>query len=450
MGTPLSHDRGLPLATVSSEVHKPTVAIITHGCKLNQADSSVLAADFLEAGYRLVDQQETADVYVVNTCTVTHVADRKARQALRSAKRRNPEATVVAAGCYAQRAGDLLRTMPEVDLVAGNTVKPELVSLVEELRPVDAGPDITEPDPALLNAMGTGLNPTRNRAMVKIQEGCNQVCAYCIVPRVRGRERSVPPGRLVRQVAEQVNAGAKEVVLTGTQLGSYGFELDGADLAGMIERVLGETEVPRLRVSSLQPQEIDARLLELWSDPRLCPHFHLALQSGSDAVLSRMRRRYTASAYLEAVERIRHAVPDASVTTDVIAGFPGETSSDFEQTYALCERVGFAAMHVFPFSVRPGTSAAHYGDQVAEDVKRERTNTLLDLSERLASAFRRGLEGSVRPVLWESRDDSSGRWTGLTDSYVRVACSSDRLLANEITQARLGWLEGDVVLAEPL
>ena len=150
--------------------------------------------------------------------------------------------------------------------------------------------------------MGAGLNPTRNRAMVKIQEGCNQVCAYCIVPRVRGRERSVPPGRLVRQVAEQVEAGAKEVVLTGTQLGSYGYELDGADLASMIERVLAETEVPRLRVSSLQPQEIDARLLELWSDPRLCPHFHLALQSGSDAVLSRMRRRYTASEYLDAVD----------------------------------------------------------------------------------------------------------------------------------------------------
>ena len=447
MGTPLSHDRGLPLATVSSEVHKPTVAIITHGCKLNQADSSVLAADFLEAGYRLVDQQETADVYVVNTCTVTHVADRKARQALRSAKRRNPEATVVAAGCYAQRAGDLLRTMPEVDLVAGNTAKPNLVSLVEDLRPA-SGAHLSEA--TALGPVDAVMQPSRNRAMVKIQEGCNQVCAYCIVPRVRGRERTVPPDRLVRQVAGQVEAGAKEVVLTGTQLGSYGYELDGADLASMIERVLAETGVPRLRVSSLQPQEIDARLLELWSDPRLCPHFHLALQSGSDAVLSRMRRRYTASAYLEAVERIRHAVPDASVTTDVIAGFPGETSSDFEQTYALCERVGFAAMHVFPFSVRPGTSAAHYGDQVAEDVKRERTNTLLDLSERLASAFRRGLEGSVRPVLWESRDDSSGRWTGLTDSYVRVACSSDRPLANEITQARLGRLEGDVVLAEPL
>ena len=415
----------LSMVTVSSQPPNPTVAIITHGCKLNQADSSVLAADFARAGYRLVDQHEAADVYVVNTCTVTHVADRKARQVLRSARRRNPAAKVVAAGCYAERAADSLRAMPEVDLVAGNTAKPELVSLVEELRPA-ANPDAAEPDPVPLNEMGVGLHPTRNRAMVKIQEGCNQVCAYCIVPRVRGRERSVPPGTLVRQVAERVAAGAKEVVLTGTQLGSYGYELNGADLVGMIERVLDETDVPRLRVSSLQPQEIDLRLLELWSNPRLCPHFHIALQSGSDAVLSRMRRRYTASEYLDAVERVRHAVPDASVTTDVIAGFPGETSSDFERTYALCERAGFAAMHVFPYSVRPGTSAAHYRERVAEDVKRERTSGLLELSERLASDFRRGLEGSVRPVLWESRDGANGRWAGLTDTYVRVSCRSER------------------------
>ena len=441
----------MPLSTVSSKVPKPTVAIITHGCKLNQADSSVLAADFLEAGYRLVDQQEAADVYVVNTCTVTHVADRKARQALRSARRRNPGAKVVASGCYAQRAGDSLRAMPEVDLVAGNTAKPDLVSLVDGLRPGNGGtPSGAATDPGPFDTVGSGLQPTRNRAMVKIQEGCNQVCAYCIVPRVRGRERTVPPGRLVRQVAGHVEAGAKEVVLTGTQLGSYGYELDGADLAGMIERVLGETDVTRLRVSSLQPQEIDARLLELWTDQRLCPHFHLALQSGSDAVLSRMRRRYTAAEYLDAVRRIRDAVPDASLTTDVIAGFPGETGSDFEQTYGLCERVAFAAMHVFPFSVRPGTSAAHYGGQVAEDVKRARTDALLALSQRLAADFRRGLEGAVRPVLWESRDISSDRWTGLTDSYVRVACSSERPLANEITPARLGRLDGDVVLAEPL
>ena len=441
----------MPLATVSSKVPKPTVAIITHGCKLNQADSSVLAADFLEAGYRLVDQHETADVYVVNTCTVTHVADRKARQALRSARRRNPGAKVVASGCYAQRAGDSLRAMPEVDLVAGNTAKPDLVSLVDDLRPGNGvNPSGAATDPRPFDTVGSGLQPTRNRAMVKIQEGCNQVCAYCIVPRVRGRERTVPPGRLVRQVAERVEAGAKEVVLTGTQLGSYGYELDGADLAGMIERVLGETDVARLRVSSLQPQEIDARLLELWSDQRLCPHFHLALQSGSDTVLSRMRRRYTAAEYLDAARRIRDAVPDASLTTDVIAGFPGETTSDFEQTYGLCERAGFAAMHVFPFSVRPGTSAAHYADRVAEDVKRARTDALLDLSQRLAAAFRRTLEGTVRPVLWESQEASSGRWTGLTDSYVRVTCSSERPLANEITPARLGRLEGDVVLAEPL
>ena len=229
--------------------------------------------------------------------------------------------------------------MPEVDLVAGNMAKPNLVSLVEDLRPV-SGAHLSEA--TALGPVDAVMQPSRNRAMVKIQEGCNQVCAYCIVPRVRGRERTVPPARLVRQVAR--SAGAKEVVLTGTQLGSYGYELDGADLASMIERVLAETGVPRLRVSSLQPQEIDARLLELWSDPRLCPHFHLALQSGSDAVLSRMRRRYTASAYLEAVERIRHAVPDASVTTDVIAGFPGETSSDFEQTYVRAGLCGDARL----------------------------------------------------------------------------------------------------------
>ena len=437
----------LPLTTLSPDA--PTVAIITHGCKLNQADSSVLAADFVQAGYRLVDQREPADVYVVNTCTVTHVADRKARQALRSARRRNPAAKVVAAGCYAQRDGDGLRAMPEVDLVAGNTAKPDLVRLVDNLRPV-ANADDAAPGPAPLDAIGPDPHPTRNRAMVKIQEGCNQVCAYCIVPRVRGRERTVPPGTLVRQVAERVEAGAKEVVLTGTQLGSYGYELDGADLPGMIGRVLAETEVPRLRVSSLQPQEIDARLLDLWSNPRLCPHFHLALQSGSDAVLSRMRRRYTAAEYLDAVDRIRAAVPGASVTTDVIAGFPGETPSDFERTHALCERVGFAAMHVFPYSVRPGTSAAHYRAYVPEDVKRERAAALIDLSQRLASDFRRGLEGAVRPVLWESQDPN-GRWAGLTDTYVRVACRSEKPLANQITPARLGRLEEDgTVLAEPL
>ncbi len=436
----------LPLASVTSQAPKPTVAIITHGCKLNQADSSALAADFVSAGYLLVDQHEAADVYVVNTCTVTHVADRKARQALRSARRRNPGATVVAAGCYAQRAGDSLRAMPEVDLVAGNTAKPELVSLVDDLRPGNGEAASLDPD----RATPAGLPLSRSRAMVKIQEGCDQVCAYCIVPRVRGREWSVPPEALVRQVAGHVEAGAKEVVLTGTQLGSYGHELDGADLAGMIARVLDETEVARLRVSSLQPREIDARLLELWSDPRLCPHFHLALQSGSDAVLDRMRRRYTAVEYLDAVERVRDAVPGASVTADVIAGFPGETSSDFEETYALCERVGFSAMHVFPFSARPGTSAAHYRDQVAEDVKRARTDALLALSQRLAADFRRGLEGAVRPVLWESRQGPNGSWTGLTDSYVRVACRSERPLANEITRARLGRLEDGVVRAELL
>ena len=311
----------------------PTAAIETHGCKLNQADSTALATDLVRQGFRLVAPGGQADVYVVNTCTVTHVADRKARQALRAARRRNPRATIVATGCYAEREPEALDALAEIDLVIGNTGKLDLVQKVAGWRraegvPCSEGADPGPPDPGTL----------RNRLMVKIQEGCDQVCAYCIVPKVRGRERSIPPAAIAARINEHAAAGNMEAVLTGTQLGSYGFDLDGIDLQGLVARVLAETSIHRLRVSSLQPQEIGDDLLGLWADPRLCPHFHLPLQSGSDAVLRRMRRRYTAVRYLEAVEEIRSAVPGAAVTADVIVGFPGETDADFEQTYSVCEQ----------------------------------------------------------------------------------------------------------------
>ena len=287
----------------------------------------------------------------------------------------------------------------------------------------------------------------RTRLMVKIQEGCDQVCAYCIVPKVRGRERSVPPEVITARIDEHAAGGYMEAVLTGTQLGSYGFDLDGTDLEGLVARVLAETPIPRLRVSSLQPQEIHDGLLGLWADPRLCPHFHLPLQSGSDAVLRRMRRRYTAARYLEAVEEIRSAVPGASITADVIAGFPGETDADFEETYAVCERAGFSAVHVFPYSVRPGTSAAHFGGQVGPGEKAARMERLLGLAARQSAAFREGLLGSTRPVLWEEdSDEGEGRtWHGLTDNYARVAARSGEPLHNRITPLRLERVDGDVV-----
>ena len=413
-----------------------TVAIRTHGCKLNQADSETLARQFAQAGYRVVDPAEPADIHIVNTCTVTHVADSKARQALRSAHRKNPGSMVVATGCYAQRASNELVRVQGVTLVAGNTDKYRLVDMVTSARGGQVTPCATGEDPP---PFSTANIPTRTRAMVKIQEGCNQVCAYCIVPKVRGRERSIPPEQLVAQLQQLVEDGYKEAVLTGTQLGTYGYELADVNLRGLLELLLRESGLPRLRVSSLQPQEITAELLELWEDPRLCPHFHMPLQSGSDEILNRMRRRYTAAGYEEAVDKIRATVPGASITADVIVGFPGEGDQQFQETLGMVNRMEFASMHVFPYSVRPGTSAAYMRPPVDGAVKRKRMERLLRLERKQSSEFRRRAIGSVRQVLWERVEiqNQSPIHLGLTDNYLKVHTWDERPLLNRITMGRL-------------
>ena len=427
----------------------PTVAIETQGCKLNQADSLLLSRAFVESGFRHVDAGQPADVYVVNSCTVTHVADRKARSSLRVARRRNPEATIVATGCYAQRSPDELKQIDEIDLVVGNTDKSTLVRQVIEWigLPDDVRP-IGETTSRLPNV------PRRTRAMVKIQEGCDQVCAYCIVPKVRGRERSISTDQIIKEIRSLVAEGYKEVVLTGTQLGTYGFEWPDGSLRQLIHRVLAETDVPRLRVSSLQPQEIDEALLKCWADKRLCPHFHLPLQSGSDSILKAMRRRYTSGRYAEAVEIIRNQVEHVSITADVIVGFPSETDDDFERTYRLCEAIQFADMHVFPYSIRPGTTAAYSTEQVASEVKMIRARRLLDLAERQSVKFRKGLIGSRRTVLWETcrqedgeEEDERITWSGLTEDYIRVWTTGGTDIANDITQVRMISLDEGLVRA---
>ena len=421
---------------------KPRVAIETHGCKLNQADSSRLVWQFIEAGFQSVPTDEPADVFVVNTCTVTHIADRKARQSLRAARRRNPDAIIVAAGCYPQRSPGELTGLEEVDLVVGNADKSTLVRQVTERRGEPPVPCATGAD---VEIRSTGI--TRTKAMVKIQEGCDQVCAYCIVPKVRGRERSIPPADIVSEIGQYVARGYKEVVLTGTQLGSYGFELPNIGLTRLLERILLGTDVVRLRISSLQPQDITPGMLGLWSDSRLCPHFHLPRQSGSDSILKHMRRRYTADTYVDAVEMIRRCIPGVSITADVIVGFPGETEREFEETYALCDQIGFADMHVFPYSIRPGTSAAHHKGQVDPEVKSRRSRMLLELAEKHSVGFRRQWLGTVRPVLWETPGKVGGShtWSGLTDNYIRVSGTDSRNLANRVTLAKLSSeIEGKV------
>ena len=467
MGNPHKTENPPQMENGSVEV-LGTVSIQNQGCKLNQADSEALARRFVQAGYRVVGPSEPADIHIINTCTVTHVADSKARQALRTAHRENPSALVVATGCYSQRAPKELARVEGVGLVVGNSEKDHLVEMVlaargDQLVACAVGED---PPPFFTLSSEQGLSkglavqkPSpmsrvkgfgRSRAMVKIQEGCNQVCAYCIVPRVRGRESSIPPEMLVRQVSQRVEEGYKEVVLTGTQLGSYGFDLAGANLKGLLERLLGETGVKRLRVSSLQPQEITWELLGLWDDPRLCPHFHMPLQSGSDHVLKRMRRRYTAAQYAEAVERVRASVPGVAITADVIVGFPGEEEWQFRESLEIAEKMGFASMHVFPYSVRPGTSAAYMEPRVDERAKRGRMEEMLALAGQQASTFRRRSIGTTRWVLWERADVREGRpvYLGLTDNYLKVYTEQDISLLNQITSAQLVAEVGESLLAE--
>ena len=443
---------------------RPTVAIHTHGCKLNQADSQALGRRFRDAGYSLVDLSSNPDIIVLNSCTVTGTADAKARQFLRAAKRRNPDSMIVATGCYAERAPGDLEKLEAVSLVLGNTEKSELVASVRKvLEKEPSSPPVLSlenspshettrldrgrPDAGRPYREEATARAGRTRAMVKIQEGCDQVCAYCIVPRVRGRERSISAEEIVAEINRHTDEGCREVSLTGTQLGTYGFDIPGLDLAGLLGCILSETRVERLRVSSLQAHEITEQLLELWSDTRLMRHFHIPLQSGSDLILRRMRRRYVTAQYRAAMDMVRDRYPDAGVTTDLIVGFPGETDEDFRCSRDFAADMRFSDIHVFPYSPRPGTSAFHFGEQVAESEKRERMAEMLALSAGCRLRFRESQLGNVRPVLWE-QSSRSGRWTGLTDNYVRVRTTSDSDLGNRITGARLAGMEGDWVLAE--
>ena len=442
------------LASPADATFRGTVAIRTQGCKLNQADSDMLARRFAAAGYRLVQSPAKADVFVLNTCTVTSTADSKARQALRAAARANPHALIVATGCYAQRSRDELSQVEGVSLVVGNTEKAELPAMVTAL--LEQRNTGANSHPRVSSALDYSVQPAanirRNRSMVKIQEGCDQVCAYCIVPKVRGRERSIPPESLVEQINQRVAEGCLEVVLTGTQLGTYGFDIPGATLTRLLERILAETAVPRLRVSSLQPQEINPRLLELWQDPRLCRHFHIPLQSGSDRILEMMRRRYTTGLFAEKVNLVRNTVPGSGVTADLIAGFPGETEAEFQESLAFATSMAFSDMHIFPYSPRPGTSAVYLSGPVSQPVKKARTTQLLAMAKEGFEAFRSYQLGQTHPVLWESstRQDGGLKWRGLTGNYIRVYTHSRNNLGNTITPARFEELTGDGVRVKVL
>lgn len=420
---------------------RPLAAILTLGCKLNLADSDEIARGLRQAGYDVVEHLCEADAYVVNTCSVTHVADQKSRKLVRSVRRMAPGARVAVTGCFPQSAGFEAVEALGADAVVGtrDRDKAELLAFF--------GPAALAA-PAAAGGAGRGAHL---RAFIKAQEGCNDVCAFCIVPRTRGREASRPVASVAREVEQAVEAGAREVVITGTQLGAWGRDLEPQLRPHhLVAALLEETEAARIRFSSLQPQDITPELLALWRDPRLMPHFHLALQSGSERTLSAMRRRYSAREFREAAERIRAAVPAVALTTDVIAGFPGETEADFEATLRLCREVGFARLHCFPYSQRARTAAAKMPGQLPVAVRQERMRRLLALGAELSLAFRRAAAGQVRPVLWEEERQIEGRqcWHGLSDNYISVYRTGNDL-RNRVTPVTLGDVYHDGVLGAP-
>jgi len=411
------------------------VALDSLGCKLNQAETELLARECAQAGYQLVSPADEADVYILNTCTVTNIADRKSRHWLRLTHRRNPHALLVATGCYAQRAPQELAQVEGVSLVLGNDEKSHLLQLVKQSYDMSS------------RACGQGDLPSphytgfRIRTFIKIQDGCNSFCSYCIVPLVRGREKSLPLDWVVAEVKRRVADDYKEVVLTGIKISSYNY--DGVNLKGLLEHILAETGVVRLRLSSLQPEEIPPDLMRLWRDGRLCRHFHLSLQSGSDAVLSRMRRHYYTSDYRRSVSLIRASVPEAAITTDVIVGFPGETEAEFEDSYDYCRQMEFARIHVFPYSPRQETQAAQMLQPVADEIKKQRTERILTLARESTRKFSQQFLGKVMTVLWEKQ--SKGIWAGLTDNYMKVYTKSSDDLTNKLVPVRLVEVRGDGV-----
>ena len=395
------------------------VVLDTLGCKLNQAESESLTWKLAAAGHRVVVDVREADVYVLNTCTVTAAADAKARQRLSSVHHRNPRAMIVVTGCYAERDAPTVAALPGVGFVVSNRDKSDILSVIEKHSSHERVRLSGKPWPEAL----------RTRAFVKVQDGCSGNCAYCIVPRVRPNETSIPVENVLCEISQRLANGVKEIVLTGTEVGAY--RSGPATLHGLLKRVLAETRAARIRLSSLQPSEISTELLSLWTDRRLCPHFHLSLQSGSDATLRSMRRRYSVEQYSSAVARIRSALPDAAISTDVIVGFPGETEEMFEESLRTCREMQFARIHVFPFSPRPRTEAASLPGRVDERTKRLRMARMLSLARESAETFRSAFKGKTRSVLWEQRD-SKGRWTGFTDNYISVNCEAVGNLENTI------------------
>lgn len=429
------------------------VALHNLGCKVNAYETEAMQEILEQNGYEIVPFEEKADAYIVNTCSVTNMADKKSRQMLHRAKKMNPEAVVIAAGCYVQSAGEELLKDTSVDILIGNNEKVNLPSILEnwekEHKPLyvhDLTREHTYEELTLSHTAG------HTRAFMKIQDGCNQFCTYCIIPYTRGRVRSRRLSDIVAEAGRLAENGYQEVVLTGIHLDSYGTDLEEHEnLLTVIQEIAKIDGIKRIRLGSLEPRIMTEKFVAgLAAEEKLCPHFHLSLQSGCDATLKRMNRRYSAEEFRQCCERLRRHFDDPALTTDVIVGFPGETEEEFTATVEFLKDICFYETHVFKYSRRKGTKADRMPDQIPEQIKNQRSDVLLALTEKNSGEYRKKLLGRTVKVLLEEESTIGGTTylTGHTREYVKVAVAPETAAAGEIIDVKVTGLLKDMVLGE--
>ena len=428
------------------------VHLTSLGCRLNQSEIDSMAREFMRRGDQVVDTAESADLFVVNTCAVTQEATRSSRQLIYRLHRASPDARIAVTGCYSNIAPAETATLPGVTHVVDNLAKESLVSIVtgEPAAHVESFDHEPVTRDRLAGAQG------RTRAFIKVQDGCDRHCSFCVTRVARGKGRSRPLTEIVAEIRELHAAGYQEAILTGVHLGSYGHDLGEPDLLyHLLRAILADTDIPRVRLSSLEPWGIPSGFFDLWQNPRMCRHLHLPLQSGCDSTLRRMIRRTSQSEFRAVVEAARQTIPDVAIATDIIVGFPGETDQEFSISRDFIEAMNFADMHVFRYSQRPATAAARMGNQVSEDVKHRRSDELHDLKRRCQERFARQFVGKSMPVLWEAVSGATQNGfinSGYTDNYLRVRSIVPDVLTNQISETTLisfdveaGLMQGEFI-----
>jgi len=401
-----------------------TVAFHTLGCKVNHYETEGIWNMFQKHDYERVDFEKMADVYVINTCTVTNTGDKKSRQVIRRAVRKNPEAVICVTGCYAQTSPGEIMEIPGVDVVVGTQNRQKMIPLIEEhletRLPINGVQNIMQN--RVFEEMDVPDFTDRTRASLKIQEGCNNFCTFCIIPWSRGLLRSRDPDNVIEQAQKLVNAGYKEIVLTGIHTAGYGEDLPDYNFAQLLRDLENKVSgLKRIRISSIEASQITDEVIHvLDQSEKIVRHLHIPLQSGSNTVLKRMRRKYSADYYAEKIDKIKKALPHLAITSDIIVGFPGETEEEFEETAAFIRKIGYAELHVFPFSRRTGTPAAQMADQVPKEVKENRVNQMIELSNQLAKQYASEFESDVLEVIPEEKSSKEGKLVGYSDNYMKV------------------------------